>query len=142
MKANELRIGNIIGYSEVDLDSGCEIIKNYPCTLRDIAEIERGNIFNRYSLVLLTESWIRKNCVCQEYFADGIDIDIYDFIIILEGQYLIGHDKETNSWYFVQELTESFDSSTFLSAVSAPMKFVHTLQNYFPTISGTELQIK
>jgi hypothetical protein len=79
--------------------------------------------------------------VCQEYIADGIDIDIYDSIIIFEGQYLIGHDKETGSWEFVKELTESFDESTFLSAISAPMEYVHTLQNYFPAISGNELQL-
>ena len=41
MDAKEFRIGNLLGYLEVDLDNGGEVIKNHPCTLNDIAEIAK-----------------------------------------------------------------------------------------------------
>lgn len=135
MNLQELRIGNLINYTGNYKFNGV-FDRDFARYMFDV-----NDEWDFIEPIPLTEEWLRKNTMIQEYDTDGIDIDIYDSILILGGQYLIGHDKEADSWEFVKEQTESFDDSTFLSAISAPMQFVHTFQNYYPAITGEELML-
>jgi len=123
MNAKEFRIGNLLGYLEVDLDSGSEIIKNYPCTLNDISEIERGNVCNRYSKVILND-WLLVSFgftkdtifgVNVKYSLNGIDI----------------WHNTTNGTLLVDNVKTKL----------VYLNYAHQLQNIFFALTGVELQL-
>lgn len=116
MDAKEFRIGNLLGYLEVDLDNGGEVIKNHPCTLNDIAEIERGNVYNRYSEIPLTDDLL---------MDFGLEKNKYFY------HFDIGN----------LQITPNGNSYWNGAWVRTP-KYAHQLQNLYKELSGVELQIK
>ena len=129
MKANEIRIGNYIGVEEVDLNSGSEIISSYQCNLNDIAEIERGNVRNRYSPIPLTEEWLLKlgfsatSHLHNFYHEDNMYFQIMSTIRNTQ-------TGERSGFYF--------DSDGF----DLKLDHVHQLQNLYFALTGEELELK
>lgn len=134
MNSKELRIGNIIGYREVDLNNGSEVIKSYPCELNDIAEILRGNVVKRYSPIPLDESWLIR-ARCKKYVhKPGYNLnDEIDEKCI---EYSIG--KLT-----IMDWGNGFTlSNAFAHGLRVDLKFVHQFQNIIFALTGTELEFK
>jgi len=119
MEARELRIGNYIGYKEVDLNVGQEIIKQYQCTINDIAEIERGNICNRYSPIPLTEEWLVR-----------FGFEVYEF------------DHKASQYRHGNRLLVIRDDNCFYDyGADVNVKYVHQLQNLYFSLTNEELTI-
>jgi len=131
MNAKQLQIGNILGYLEIDLESGSEIIKNYPCTLNDISEIERGNVCNRYSEVLLTEEWLIK-------FGFVLNTDSNSFRIFShKEEWILAAQQTGNKIEFKIGLPVNHRSDQYMTS----FKYVHQLQNLYFALTGVELQL-
>ena len=132
MKANEFRIGNTLGYLEVNMTAGDEIVNNYSCTLNDIAEIKRGNICNRYRYTPLTTDTLLKSGFTFDRDNERFVIDVLGSTLYLrkaaQGGFL---------WGFVDDNEEHILFELFNVK---PIKYVHKLQNlYFALTDGEEL---
>ena len=91
----------------------------------------------------LTEEILLK-CKFQELNEfENTCIDKENFIEIssvLEDEFYIGKNKETGFYHFLTIDTFQGDD-LFFKSISAPMQYLHTLQNYYPAFSGQELEI-
>ena len=117
MKAEELRIGNLIGYLEVDLNNGREIIVPYFCTINDISDIIRGNIGNRYSYISLTEKWLLK-----------FGFEVYEF-----------DNGQPNQYRFKSRLIVIRENEFYDYGSNVKIQNVHQLQNLYFALTGEEL---
>lgn len=141
--AKELRIGNRleqgivnhIGYTEGYFR--CGILENEYCSKMDFYK------YDELTPIPLTEEILLK-CKFQELNEfENTCIDKENFIEIssvLEDEFYIGKNKETGGYHFLTIDTFQGDD-LFFKIISAPMQYLHTLQNYYPTFKGEELEI-
>jgi hypothetical protein len=129
---------------EVDLNNGGLIINQYPCTLNDIAEIQRGNICNRYSKVPLTEKWLLDFGFKEEIYKIKNEYNLQD------GGYEFPHGatkytKDTcsilvlnNEFYYLL----GFSPDEILDDYHCKkIEYVHQLQNLHLDIEEKELTL-
>jgi len=127
MKANELRIGNLVYYeSENDYNK----LEKYLCKIdgEDIHKIDREeNYANSHKPIPLTEEWLLKF---------GFEKDGFDWIIKLhyDTELILNFGKYSNA---VIQDNEDGDSISLHNP-----KYVHQLQNLFFALTGKELTIK
>jgi len=136
MNAKQLQIGNLLGYLEVDLDSGSEIVKNYPCTLNDIAEIERGNVCGRYSEVTITNELLEKFGFEEEDRMYGWKLKCGEYTIEVKINAFSGTLNHDPKW--VVSILTGYGSQP----VTVIKKYIHELRNLYSALSNEELQIK
>jgi hypothetical protein len=116
MKANELRIGNLIFYPTVDLNTGENVLEIIEATANDIKTQEFKPIFLP---IPLTEEWLLKFGIKKDsgnYFSGGGVFELY----------------------FVGGVL-SFELD---GKVCAKAESVHQLQNVYFYLMGEELTIK
>ena len=130
MKANELRIGNLVGISSslnfktgvVTLISNCRILLD--------GKISSKN--NKFIPIPLTKEWLLKFGFEKAKHSHGYDCyikDGFDFDIVSHGRYLVlaiyTDESCTDSLYFAHGRFE----------------YVHQLQNLYFALTGAELTI-
>jgi hypothetical protein len=127
MKANELRIGNLVFYHIVDkLDERKEWDEVSPIDIQDLANIEHDNEIGKteseYNPIPLTEEWLLKSGF--ERSGDDLLFDI-------------------NTMFFVSYNDDEFVhlKSNHLEII-ASIKYVHELQNLYFALTNNELIIR
>lgn len=139
IKANEIRVGNWLNDPrQYDPKFFTKTENGYfKATARDIQFAEE------FEPIPLTEEILLK-CKFQELNEfENTCIDKDNFIEIssvLEDEFYIGKNKETGFYHFLTIDTFQGDD-LFFKSISAPMQYLHTLQNYYPAFSGQELEI-
>jgi hypothetical protein len=122
MKANELRIGNLVYHND----------KIFQVDLRTFAEIHEGNVKLIPFLmkpIPLTEEWLLKFGFEQK----GINIFILYKIIL----YCSKH-----RYYFKFPIEPSSIIIPYIEFGATYLSYVHQLQNLYYTLTNEELQIK
>lgn len=142
MEATELRIGNYINPKINGIILTNEIHKVDPTTLIIISkQIDNRNI--EFEPIPLTEEILLKCGFHELNEFENTCIDKENFIetsSVLEDEFYIGKNKETGFYHFLTIDTFQGDD-LFFKIISAPMQYLHTLQNYYPTFKGEELEI-
>ena len=100
--------------------------------------------FDKINSIPLTEEWLIKFGARKLEFWDGYFSHdrIFDVKTIYR-PYFIGDcviGELDGIFYFLAEFRD--DTKPIGNPISAPISFVHTLQNYYPAFSGKELTIK
>jgi hypothetical protein len=116
MKANELRIGNIIEY----------IGRLLPVTSEIIREVELNNATGQP--IPLTEEWLIK------FGFKKSDMGVYDEWFVFVGE---------NGVFTIYQDTAGFNA--FHGAAyncTITIKFIHQLQNVYFSLTGNELELK
>ena len=120
MKANELRIGNLVYL--VDKEKICEILDGH-----EIDECDENPLVQP---IPLTEEWLLK-----------FGFDLYDgfsnmrFINIVKHEY----DSSTISFSHTEQLTRFSNGHPKGSTLIPHIKYVHQLQNLYFALTGEEL---
>lgn len=118
MKANELRIGNLLRYDKTQDYCFIELIHNNHFDCRSIV----GNIFTpnaKYEPIPLTEEWLLK--FGFKRFPWGL----------VKGNLLFKDDLKCS--YLILQVGNGFDTK---------IRYVHQLQNIYFALTGEELTIK
>jgi len=126
IKPNELRIGNLLFYPKDKEFEVCEIL-NHPSCERDYSYMARGKHFGCYfsdlSPVPLTTEWLEKVgfhwCEMRNGFTKSVS-EACEMVIDGRGNIEVGDDFKRDS----------------------PILNVHTLQNFYYSLTGEELTIK
>lgn len=118
MEAKELRIGNLVYYSEGD-----SYLKMTKEIMREAFAYDE---FLYYEPIPLTEHWLER-----------FSFKLSPSIVYYNGNF--GIDKQGKKWYVV--LREKNLKSTRFTAISE-VKYVHQLQNLYFALTGKELTIE
>lgn len=143
IKANEIRVGNYVEYSTISDDYTKVLRKIY---VNDLIRIYECDYYFIYNPIPLTEEIFLKcgfNKLKDDNWGDFIDmwVDKVDFVcVLIKDNVFIGKDSKTNIYYFLVTRTGNGEYMYF-EAISAPMEYLHTLQNYYVTFKGEELEI-
>ena len=145
MNVQEFRVGN---YIKDTFD-----IKNIEIRKLDLEDFSvmlnfqnSNNNQNTYNPITLTEEILLKcgfTDLKDDSWGEFIDIwiDKIDFVnVLMKDKLFIGKDSKDGLYYFLVTRTGNGEYMYFES-ISAPMQYLHTLQNYYLTFSGTELEI-
>jgi hypothetical protein len=133
MKANELRIGNIV-------DLGNRIAKiinisHLSCTVADLEETQDTiEDYDRVQGLILTDEWFEK----WGFYKDGEywSMGIFDY------KYCFKYRDWANNWAFYQEYTDSPDSKDDGKKypISFDIQYVHQLQNIWFALLHEEIE--
>jgi hypothetical protein len=130
MKANELRIGNLVTESNIDVIS---------IEIADLQCIKYGD--TNYKPIPLTERWLLK----FGFKKDEVTSDSFYISIIEDCQYLEIYPSNTEEDCFIGYITNDFINDSedgsdpiFLNEI----KHVHRIQNLYFGLTGEELTIK
>lgn len=158
MNVQELRIGN---YVKVSLINKVRIKGIHPKTIlceeseslsgkdefADMIEYEGSDAWGyaeieEFSPIPLTEEILLK-CgfkTLSEFDEIWIKKENYiNILFTLIPNVYIGKDKNTGFYHFLHIYT--VQEIDYFNAISAPMEYLHTLQNYYVTFKGQELEI-
>lgn len=135
MKANELRIGNLV-------DLGNRIAKvidigHLSCTVVDLEETQDTlESYERTKGIVLTDDWFQR---FERFYKDDADywcIDINDY------KYCFTYRDWAKNWAFYQEFTDSpfLGDEDKKYPVSFDIKYVHQLQNLYFALQHEELK--
>jgi hypothetical protein len=114
LKANDLRIGNLIFYQTVDLNTGKNVLEIVEATANDIKTQELKPIFLP---ITLTEDWLLK----------------FDFYV---------SDVFGQKQYFLSGITIYVNDGKFQhSGYDREIKHVHELQNLYFALTQRELTV-
>jgi len=114
LKANDLRIGNLIFYQTVDLNTGKNVLEIVEATANDIKTQELKPIFLP---IPLTEDWLLK----------------FDFYV---------SDVFGQKQYFLSGITIYVNDGKFQhSGYDREIKYVHELQNLYFALTQRELTV-
>ena len=130
MKANELRIGNLVKYAE--------IVMRVTSISAQIVTLKRRSItvtahIDKIEPIALTEEWLLKFGFKQSeyeeqcYCLSGLDLKWGYRYLENEPNWHYGHDYEHGGG---------------MSCLWQPIKFVHQLQNLYFALNGEELEIR
>ena len=72
-----------------------------------------------------------EKCVSKKEFTE--------ILFTLISEVYIGKDEKTGMYHFLS--VDTVQNYYFFKSISAPMKYLHTLQNYFFAFKGEELKI-
>ena len=137
MKANELRVGNLV-------DLGNRIAKvidigHLSCTVVDLEETQDTlEDYERTKGIVLTDDWFQR---FERFYKDDADywcIDINDY------KYCFAYRDWAKNWAFYQEFTDSPfpEDEGKKHPVSFDIKYVHQLQNLYFALQHEELKLK
>lgn len=135
MKANEVRIGNLI-YDPIEIGGNVTTIKRI-----ETDEDEYSGYLDHCNPIPLTEDWLVKFGFeykeCSRYGHKFI-MPIADWGFIVENSF----KKET--WFFGHEYYDSGDDNLDFKSLTFcyNLKYVHQLQNIYFALTGEELTIK
>lgn len=133
MKANELRIGNLV------LKYGSEIL----ITPYDLINIELS--LNEYEPIPLTEEWLLKFGFVEELDKKpSLKHGNYFSIWVMDYKYSFSYADFRKDWGFYHSYTDAGnenDNNRF-DFISCGIKHVHQLQNLYFALTGEELQVK
>ena len=114
LKANDLRIGNLIFYETVDLNTGENVLEIVEATANDIKTQELKSIF---SPIPLTEDWLLK----------------FDFYV---------SDVFGQKQYFLSGITIYVNDGKFQhSGYDRQIKYVHEIQNLYFALTQREITV-
>jgi len=147
MNERELRIGTLIEYNGFI----CTVSSiNSPKPLKDIRysnkwliEVSCGGLIDVclsdiVPIPITEQSLIGIGATKNE---DCDNVDTYSFLSIYNiGKITIAQLQE-NVWCFIEEQVYD-DENLYLASISAPMSYIHTLQNYYPAFTGEELPVR
>ena len=154
MKESELKVGNnvkqgvvySIEFSDYEyyayvLENSKDIRSLEQYKIEWIKEDDPHRLLDYVEPIPLTEEILLKCGFEEEDVKDSIFITEEKIkIFTIDDLYLIYLDKN-KCYYFAMETSLQDHWSPTLQAVSAPMQYLHTLQNYYPAFSGKELEI-
>jgi hypothetical protein len=130
MKANELRIGNLIKYTiEDDLDERKKWSEVSEIDAEDILHLTKFKDEN-YNPIPITEEWLLKFGGIKNTFGDLIFFDIY-----FSPRMCLRYYKIPNELDLIQD-------KKIISFKSNHIKYIHQLQNLYFALTGEELTLK
>lgn len=119
MKASELRIGNLIYYSDEPM----------PVTIKMLDDIFHDPQDDAYRPIPLTDEWLSNN-----------KIKVHDLDAGFYGGEFVGKHKESNQFYFVVDANDNgYGGFNF---TKTEIDFVHELQNLHRDWYKEELKLK
>ncbi len=125
IKANELRIGNILQAAEDEFKD----TPPFAISIGDIRIIHEGQITHKYRQVPLSEDWLVR-------FGEKDYISGYN--LILPNKSIIHIECCEKNFLFSIDNNDGTNSSAFMRAIS----FVHEAQNLYFALVGEELTLK
>ncbi len=146
MKANELRIGNIVRYNVVCTIDATDILE------MDAFEKRTGMEDNLYEPEELTEEWLI-NYTDFIHYETGLNNYITNQIKTEVKKYKLTDDEfeseptEFEVWFVIDPDTKRVRNVQFrvyghdMSGANTNKESVHLLQNAYYTVTGTELKI-
>ena len=157
MKATELRVNNLVHFGLSNIVR-VESINPHTCICK--AKYSRSGQDEFSDMISFSGDTASGNAPIESFWGIPLteeillkcgfeEEDVKDSIFITEEKikiftiddlYLIYLDKN-KCYYFAMETSLQDHWSPTLQAVSAPMQYLHTLQNYYPAFSGKELEI-
>jgi len=119
MKAEELRIGNIVEFSTPNLPLNIHEM-SHVVTVHDILNFTIGKIL--LTPIPLTEEWLLKSR-CEKKSDNIFTIDRFE----------LRWKKAYKYWYVLDAITYNYFTK---------IEFVHEWQNFYFVLQGTELEMK
>lgn len=128
MKANELRIGNIVFEPLNENNNAFKVFEIYH--EKDYDKINYHNALN-FEPVPLTKEWIEKTSFIKdgENYWFGWETHYLELMIV------------TDIWYPLIAQVPEFSSEDEQRVCLNAIQYVHELQNLFFTLTGVELQL-
>jgi hypothetical protein len=138
MKANDLRIGNLVNYLIIDeMDERKKWFEVSEIDYDDLRIIQNKHEVNQdYQPIQLTEEWLLKFGFFVENFDYSIPISDCEVVWLT----LIPQDEECTAYSVCVTQTDEdeLDQNVFLSDIS----YVHQLQNLYYALTNKELIIQ
>ena len=130
MKAQELRVGNLISFKG-KWNGEVEEIKSGSISIKDNEGIFPYDVFEP---ILLTDEWFIK----WGFFKDGE----YWSRSVVDYNYCFKYRDWAKNWAFYQEYTDSSDTKDdgVKYVISFDIEFVHQLQNLWYTLLHKEIE--
>lgn len=142
MKANHLRIGNLIEQGEY----GVSPITSYQ--LHNLKTKEQGGYaaeyYNNFKPIPLTEEWLLKFGFKKEEGTPTKNHGNYFSMWVMDYKYSFSYAPFREDWGFYHSYTDAPDpkEDNRFDFISCGIKYVHQLQNLYFALTGEELDIK